>query len=114
MTAIRAEFAAEVDRLAELATRSVGATSAGLDVLEPAIRAAMTAVGARLLGDLLSLDAGYRGPRSSTRSPEPAGNPARTVSVPAGRTDQLHHRVSAAARTRLWSGAEGFATHTRS
>ncbi len=61
MTAIRAEFAAEVDRLAELATRSVGATSAGLDVLEPAIRAAMTAVGARLLGDLLSLDAGIPG-----------------------------------------------------
>ena len=73
MTAIRAEFAAEVDRLAELATRSAGVTGAGLDALEPAIRTAMTAVGARLLGDLLSLDAGYRGPRVDCGAGHQAG-----------------------------------------
>ncbi len=47
-----------------MATRSVGAAagSAGLDVLERAVRTAMTALGARMLADLLSLDTGYRGP----------------------------------------------------
>jgi hypothetical protein len=66
LTALRAEFTAEVDRLAEVATRAVGGTAgglvAGLEVLEPVIRTAMTALGARLLADLLSLDPGYRGP----------------------------------------------------
>jgi hypothetical protein len=64
LAALRAEFAAELDRLAELAARSVGPArgGAGLGVLESAIRAVMTGFGAGLLGDLLGLDAGYRGP----------------------------------------------------
>ena len=52
-----------MDRLAELAARSIGTTTTDrLEVVEHAIRSAMTHVGARLLGELLSLDGGYRGP----------------------------------------------------
>jgi hypothetical protein len=60
---VAAEFAAEVDRLAELATRSLGSPGEGLAAVELAIRTAMTQLGASLLGRLLAADTGHRGPR---------------------------------------------------
>ena len=60
---VAAEFAAEVDRLAELATRSLGSPGEGLAAMELAIRTAMTQLGASLLGRLLAADTGHRGPR---------------------------------------------------
>ena len=65
---VAAEFAAEVDRLAELATRSLGSPGEGLAAMELAIRTAMTQLGASLLGRLLAADTGHRGPRIDCRA----------------------------------------------
>lgn len=54
----------EVTRLAELAAATLAADQGqGLAVVETAVRAAMTALGASLLEQLLNEDAGHRGPR---------------------------------------------------
>lgn len=64
MSRVRDEFSAEIESLAVLAARSVGAgAGGGLAVLEEAIRAAMTALGASLLEGLLAADPGHRGQR---------------------------------------------------
>jgi len=47
----------------------------GLAVMELAIRTAMTRLGARLLEDLLALDAGYGGPAVDCGAPDLAGDP---------------------------------------
>jgi hypothetical protein len=61
---LRNEFTTEIGALAVLAARSLGAgTGDGLAVLEEAIRAGMTALGASLLEGLLATDRGHRGPR---------------------------------------------------
>ncbi len=60
---LEAQFAAEVDRLAELAVGSLGASGEGLAAVELAIRTAMTRLGGCLLGKLLGADTGHRGPR---------------------------------------------------
>ncbi len=60
--AFAAEAAAEVERLAGLAARSLGAGGAGLEAVELAIRIAMARLDAGLLEDLLAADTGYRGP----------------------------------------------------
>ena len=70
-----AEVAAETGRLAAVAARSA-AGGARLGVLETAIRAAFTRLGASLLEDLLALDPGYQGPRAACGS----GHLARFVS----------------------------------
>jgi hypothetical protein len=62
-TQIQAEFAAEVERLAELAIASLGSFGGGLEAVELAIRTAMTRLGGSLLQQLLAADAGHRGPR---------------------------------------------------
>jgi hypothetical protein len=64
-----------VDRLAVIAAQSA-AGGARLGVLETAIRAAVTRLGAGLLEDLLALDPGYRGPAITCG----AGHMARFVS----------------------------------
>jgi hypothetical protein len=61
--ALAAEAAAEVEHLAAVAARSLGA-GGGLEAVELAIRTAVTRLGAGLLEDLLGLDSGYRGPRA--------------------------------------------------
>src|SRR5665647_2444321 len=64
VSALQAEFTAEVTRLAELAAGSLGTDGAqGLAAVELAIRTAMTKLGASLLEGLLGLDSGHRGPR---------------------------------------------------
>jgi hypothetical protein len=63
---IQAEFAAEVERLAAMAARQLGADGAGgagLEAAELAIRAGLAAVGGSLLQGLLAADPGHRGPR---------------------------------------------------
>src|SRR5260370_4371246 len=70
-----AEVAAETGRLAAVAARSA-AGGARLGVLETAIRAAFTRLGASLLEDLLALDPGYQAPRAACGS----GHVARFVS----------------------------------
>jgi hypothetical protein len=57
----RPQSAAEVERLAGLAARSLG-TTGGLEAVELAIRTAMIRLGAGLLEDLLATDTGYCGP----------------------------------------------------
>lgn len=54
---------AETDRLAALAAQSAAGGGPQMGVLETAIRAAFTRLGAGLLEDLLALDPGYRGPQ---------------------------------------------------
>lgn len=61
---MRDEFTTEIEALAALAARSLGAgEGSGLAVLEEAIRAGMIALGASLLEGLLGADTGHRGPR---------------------------------------------------
>jgi len=78
------EFATELTRLAELAaaTLSAAGEDQGLAVMETAIRAAMTALGASLLEQLLAGDAGHHGPRVDCGAGHAAGFVAyRTKSV---------------------------------
>src|SRR5450756_2297537 len=67
VSALQAEFTAEVTRLAELTAGSLstdgGQRGQGLAAVELAIRTAMSKLGASLLADLLGLDSGHRGPR---------------------------------------------------
>lgn len=65
---MRDEFTSEIQDLAALSARSLGAgngteNGTGLAVLEEAIRAGMTALGASLLEGLLGTDTGHRGQR---------------------------------------------------
>jgi hypothetical protein len=60
---LAADLAAEVERLAALVTRSLGASESGLATIELAVRAAMMRLGGSLLEGLLANDPGYRGPR---------------------------------------------------
>jgi hypothetical protein len=60
---VQAEIAAEVDRLAALAARALGAGGDGLEAGELAIRTAMLKLGGSLLERLLAADTGHRGPR---------------------------------------------------
>ena len=69
-------MAAETGRLAAVAARSAAGGGPQLGVLETAIRAAFTRLGASLLEDLLALDPGYRGPAIACG----AGHTARFVS----------------------------------
>jgi hypothetical protein len=63
--AFAAEAAAEVERLAAVAARSLGGPGGdGLEAVELAIRTAMTQLGCGLLERLLAADTGYRGPRA--------------------------------------------------
>ena len=71
--AFAAEAAAEVERLAGLAARSLGTGGAGLEAVELAIRTAMTRLGASLLEDLMAADNGYRGPRAACGAGHQAG-----------------------------------------
>jgi hypothetical protein len=80
-----AEAAAEVDRLAGLAARSLGTGGAGLEAVELAIRTAMARLGAGLLEDLLAPDAGYDGPRADCG----AGHQAEFVSYRAKTIDTV-------------------------
>lgn len=74
MSRIRDDFAGEVESLAALAARGLGAgAGGGLPVLEEAIRAAMTALGASLLEGLLAADPGHRGPRTPCGAGHVAG-----------------------------------------
>jgi Family of unknown function (DUF6788) len=81
---IAAEAVAEVERLAALASRSLG-TGDGLEAVELAIRTAMTALGGRLLEDLLAADDGYRGTRAGCG----AGHEAEFVSCRAKTIDTV-------------------------
>lgn len=67
------EAAAEVERLAGLAARSLGTGGGGLEAVELAIRTAMARLGAGLLEDLLAADTGHRGPRVNCGAGHQAG-----------------------------------------
>lgn len=61
-------------RLAALAAATLSADhEQGLAVMETAVRAAMTALGARLLEQLLAGEAGHRGPRIACGAEHEAG-----------------------------------------
>ena len=60
--ALAAEAAAEVARLAGTVAASL-AGGEGIEAAELAIRAGLTSLGRGVLEDLLTADAGYRGPR---------------------------------------------------
>jgi hypothetical protein len=92
---LQAEFAAEVERLAVMAARELGARGAGLAAAELGIRAGMAAVGASLLEGLLAADAGYRGPRVECG----AGHQAGFVSYRAKDVDSVLGPVTV---TRAW------------
>lgn len=62
-TALAAERSAEVGRLAEAAARALAPGGAGLAAAEAVIREGVLRLGGGILGDLLSADPGYRGPR---------------------------------------------------
>src|SRR5262249_57503548 len=70
--ALGAEIAAEVAALAVEAARSLAAGE-GLEAVELVIRTAMLKLGGRLLEDLLGMDAGHRGPRTSCGNGHQAG-----------------------------------------
>ena len=73
-TALRDAFATEMTRLAELAAAELTAHQGqGLVVVETAVRAAMTSLGAQLLEELLAGDAGHRGPRVDCGAGHEAG-----------------------------------------
>jgi len=67
LDALQTAFASEITRLTELAAASLDTggqgQGRGLAVVETAVRAAMTTLGASLLEELLAGQAGYRGPR---------------------------------------------------
>ena len=83
--AFAAEAAAEIERLAGAAARSLGTDGDGLEAAELAIRTAMTRLGAGLLEDLLAADAGHRGPRADCG----AGHQAEFVSYRAKTIDTV-------------------------
>jgi len=62
--ALAAEKAAELARLAGEAARALGCGNAGLETAEAVLRAGLLKLGAGILGDALSADPGYRGPRA--------------------------------------------------
>ena len=72
---LQAAFTAEVTRLAELAAATLGTASngQGLAAVETAIRAAMTALGASLLEQLLAAETGHDGPRVDCGAGHQAG-----------------------------------------
>ena len=61
LTALAEEKAAEIGRLAAEAARALGCE--GLQAAETVVRAGMLGLGCGMLGQLLSADRGYRGPR---------------------------------------------------
>jgi hypothetical protein len=83
--AFAAEAAAEIERLAGAAARSLGAGGEGLESAELAIRTAMAKLGASLLEQLLAADTGYRGPRADCG----AGHEAEFVSCRAKTIDTV-------------------------
>jgi hypothetical protein len=97
---LQAEFAAEVERLAVMAARELGAGGAGLAAAELGIRAGMAAVGASLLEGLLAADAGHRGPRVECG----AGHQAGFVSYRARDVDSVLGPVTV---TRAWYHCAG-------
>jgi hypothetical protein len=97
---LQAEFAAEVERLAVMAARELGAGGAGLAAAELGIRAGMAAVGASLLEGLLAADAGHRGPRVECG----AGHQAGFVSYRAKDVDSVLGPVTV---TRAWYHCAG-------
>jgi hypothetical protein len=97
---LQAEFAAEVERLAAMAARQLGAGGAGLAAAELGIRAGMAAVGASLLEGMLAADAGHRGPRVECG----AGHQAGFVSYRAKDVDSVLGPVTV---TRAWYHCPG-------
>ena len=61
--ALAEEKAAETGRLAAEAARSLGCGEAGLGAAEAVLRAGLLKLGGGVLGEALSADPGYRGPR---------------------------------------------------
>jgi hypothetical protein len=84
------EIAAEVEHLAAQTARALRTRGEGLEAAELAIRTAMLHLGSELLEQLLSVDAGHRGPRIDCGN----GHQAEFVSYRAKQLDTVLGRIT--------------------